>query len=281
MPIQFGWNAFGFMTSFLTALVAVTVLSPYEVTLAFVVLGQGHFLLTYLYQWRAGKIGITYLSLYVLALIALYLGFAYIPDPLSWSYLIAGTIFSIHFFVDEMFINKFTLSLEQKLMGFGFFTVYAGLLVDAVYSFEAPLLISAIALVACMPLAVQRIRERSIGAIEMFFLGTTLVLAGILYSRASIHASSILGFTVLFHYVRWYLFYFFRFKDEEGRPRFSRYVTDVIAVNAIVGVLFVGYMYRDELNVLQYLFKPEYFFAWTILHVLFSIRIPKRSAVRA
>lgn len=271
------WNGFGFMVSFLLALVSVVLLDPYQVTIAFIVLGQGHFLLTYLYQWKAGKVGITYLSLYALALCALWAGFAFIPDPLSWSYLIAGTIFSIHFFVDEMHINKMALSLEQKLVGFAFVLMYSGLLFDALYAFEAPLLLSALAFVACLPLAIEKIRARSISGAEMFFFGSILVLAALLYSQISIHITLALGFIILFHYVRWYLFYFFRFIEEEGRSRFRRYLIDVGVTNALVIALFVGYFYLPQLAFLRFLFRPEYFFAWTILHVVFSIRISKRA----
>lgn len=276
MPAVLNWNGFGFMVSFLVALISVALLDPYQVTIAFIVLGQGHFLLTYLYQWKAGKIGVIYLFLYAFALLVLWAGFALIPDPLSWSYLIAGTIFSIHFFVDEMHINKMTLSLEQKLVGFAFVLMYSGLLFDALYAFEAPLLLSALAFVACLPLAIEKILTRRISGAEMFFFGSVLVLAALLYSQISIHITLALGFIILFHYVRWYLFYFFRFIEEEGRPRFGRYLIDVGITNVLVVALFVAYFYLPQLSFLRFLFKPEYFFAWTILHVLFSIRIPKR-----
>ena len=56
-------------------LAALFLLSPMWVVLAFIVLGQGHFVLSYLYQYRAGKLTRQYALRYLIgvALIALFL----------------------------------------------------------------------------------------------------------------------------------------------------------------------------------------------------------------
>ena len=57
----------GFFLSILGAGIAVLVLAPAAIMSTFIVMGQGHFILAYLYQWRAGKSGWRYGALYVLA----------------------------------------------------------------------------------------------------------------------------------------------------------------------------------------------------------------------
>jgi len=269
------WNPISFMASFLVVLFYIIFASDREIVALFVVLGQAHFLLTYLYQARAGKIGWKYLVLYALALSSLFVIASGSNDPRSWTFVLAGSVFAVHFFVDEMMMHELPLTRERKLLGAAFIFLYSALLFRGAYDVSFPLVSCAIAVGLVAPITLQRLRERSIRVPDMFFLGSIFVLLFVFLVPWSVSLASALGFIILFHYARWYLFMFFRFLMEDGRPRLYGYVRDVVAVNAVA---MAGYgLYRvGGITMLRYVFDPTYFYIWTIMHVLFSVRLPKK-----
>ena len=270
------WNIFGFMVSFLVAIGVVALLSSNAVLYTFVVLGQAHFVITYLYQAKAGKIGWKYIALYILAAGLLVYSLATLSQPQLWTLMIAGSIFAVHFFVDEMFINGVKLTNESRLLGGAFIFLYAALLLRAAYGVDQPLGIGALAFAACTPLLYKKMRSRTVSTPEMFFLCCVVILLFILFVPVAISVTSALGFIILLHYMRWYLYYFFRFGTAPDTSRFRRYIVDVLFINAVVLTCFLAYLYVPQFSVLVFVFGPAYFYGWTILHVLFSIRISQK-----
>lgn len=269
------WNAFGFMSSLLLALCCALFLRTENMTYAFVVLGQAHFLLAYLYQWRAGKIGLAYALWYAAAFGALVFAFVTIPDPGVWSLALAGTIFAIHFFVDEMHINGIPLTGETRLLGFAFIFLYGMLLLRSAYDIDEPILVGGIALAACIPLIYSRLESRSIRAAEMFFLSAIGILLLIIYVPWSILLTTTLGFIVLFHVFRWYFFYFFKLNENPDKTKLRRYLIDVAVVNGLTFALFALYLLYPAFRMLEYAFLPTYYYLWAMLHVAFSARLPQ------
>lgn len=262
----------GFLASIVAALIAVAFLTPAGIMSTFIVLGQGHFLLAYLYQWRAGKIGWRYGALYAIAFSVLLIAYQFIPEPKLWTFLIAGSIFSVHFFVDEYFLAKIAWSIERILLGVVFVGLYGALLLRALYFIEIPDAAPIIALLLLVPLVAQSIRERSLQLVDVVFMLAASVLVVLLVQPYVISLHAALGCTILAHYVRWYLHFYGRLKTNSDQARLKKYLIDVVVVNVLVVALFGVYvLYRDSL--LRYAFEPTFFFIWTILHVLFSIRL--------
>jgi hypothetical protein len=268
-------NAFGFMCSFILALIAVVVLSAKNVFQFFIVLGQGHFLLAYVYQWRAGKIGSRYLSAYLSILAILIYATTIFREPQLWTFVVAGTIFAIHFFVDEVFINSLIITTQRYILGAAFVVMYGALLLRSAYEVDLPLTIGVVAGMCTIPMIVRSAASKKIEAIDMFFITSIGVLALMAFIPWAISLEAALGFIILFHYIRWYIHYLFRFQSSEDRTRFTTYIRDVLVVNLVIVGLFFSYRIYADMPVLEYLFEPTYFYIWTILHVLFSIRIPK------
>lgn len=262
----------GFLISILSAIGAVALLTPAGIMSTFIVLGQGHFLLAYLYQWRAGKIGWRYGALYATAFSALLIAYQFIPEPKLWTFLIAGSIFSVHFFVDEYFLAKIAWSIERILLGIVFVGLYGVLLLRALYFVEIADAAPVIALLLLVPLVAQSIRERSLQLVDAVFMLAAAVLVVLLVQPYVISLHAALGCTILAHYVRWYLHFYGRFKTNPDQSRLKKYLIDVAIVNALV-IAFFGVYGMFEDSFLRYAFEPTFFFIWTILHVLFSIRL--------
>lgn len=260
-------NAIGFAGSFVLALTAVLILSRHQIVDAFIVFGQGHFLLAYLYQWRAGKVGHTYLTLYATASFVLILGLACLPDIYEWSLIVAGTIFAAHFFFDEYFIHQISTEWKRQSLGVVFIALFCSVLVQSAFgiSFATAAIVLAI---AAITLFVMGNRE----TVDIFFLGCTALLAAMLVIPWILSIEVMLGFIVLFHYARWYTHFYFRLRTHA--ERFREYVRDVVVINGFIVALFAVFVASSRSTILVYMFAPTYFYAWTILHVLFSVRVP-------
>lgn len=262
----------GFLISILSAIGAVALLGPAGIISTFIVMGQGHFLLAYLYQWRAGKIGWRYGALYAIVFSGLLIAYQFIPEPKLWTFLIAGSIFAIHFFVDEYFLAKIALSLERILLGVVFVGLYGALLLRALYFFEIPYVLATVAILLLIPLGAQALRERALSVVDLAFMLASGVLVVLLVNPQVLSLHAALGSIILAHYMRWYLHFYARLKTNSDQSRLKKYLVDVAVVNALVITLFGVYvMFQDSF--LRFAFEPTFFFIWTILHVLFSIRL--------
>ena len=267
------------MCSFLFPLLAVIFLREKTMVAAVIVLGQAHFLLTYLQQWREGRVDGTYGALYVLACAGLFTALSFIPEPQLWTLVAAGSVFAVHFFLDEIHISGLSPTKEMRFLGIAFVLLYTALLLRYAYGVTAPLLIAPLAFAACAPLVISRLRAQAINASEMFLLSGVGILLVMIFIPKSIGVMSALGYIILFHCTRWYLFNLFKFFEEPEQVCFKGYIRDVIMVNVILAGCFIFYATFSTGSFFSYLFSREYFFAWTILHVLFSIHLSKRASL--
>lgn len=273
------WNAFGFITSFVIALLLVFLRTSQDTITLFTVMGQGHFLLAYLYQWRAGKIGATYISIYAFVLGALLLGLVYVPFPYLWTFVFAGSVFSIHFVMDELFISGLVPSLERVLLCAAFAVSYSILLVRSAYGVTIPGVAIFVALLL-VPRVLQAIREKNIAAPEMFCLSGIVILMCLWFVPKAITLAAVLGFIIFLHYTRWYFYYFFKLRERGDMARMKKYVWDVVGINALVFTGLFAFWSYPMFSFLGYLFLPTYFYIWTIMHVVSSVRVPTFETIR-
>lgn len=272
------WNAFGFVTSFVLSLLLVFLRTPQDTILLFTVMGQGHFFLAYLYQWRAGKIDAKYVSIFAIALGALFLGLIYVPFPYLWTFVFAGSVFSIHFVVDELFISGLEPTRERVLLCIAFAISYSILLLRSAYGLTIPG-VAVIVLLLVAPRIIQAIREKNISAPEMFCVSGIAILMCLWFVPKAITLAAVLGFIIFLHYIRWYFYYYFKLRERGDMARMRKYLRDVVLVNAIVFFGLALYWSSPLFSVFGYLFLPTYFYIWTIMHVITSARIPSLDTV--
>ncbi len=78
----------------------------------------------------------------------------------------------------------------------------------------------------------------------------------------------IAGFIILFHYARWYLYYFKKFTDYEK----TYYARAVIICNALS---ITGFFLYTQFNIFEFLFviySPLFFYYWTLMHIFLTMR---------
>ncbi|MBL7045671.1 MAG: hypothetical protein ISR99_01405 [Parcubacteria group bacterium] len=269
----------GFMVALLSSLLAVVILAPHNIITLFIVLGQAHFIISYIYQWRAGKIGVKFVLLYAAALGFLWALILSAPQKESLFLVMAGIIFAIHFFVDELYVAHTKFTLERSLVGVGFVLLYSALLFKDGYAIDFGFFLPLLALFLSLPFIVKAIQRKELNASEMLILTSSAVLVMVNLMDVKISIEAMLGFIVLFHYARWYIFYTFR-SIEVSKGQLKKYVFNILVVNTLVIGAYFLYTYTSSAPVLVYMFDQTYFFAWTILHILFSANFERLTALQ-
>ena len=250
---------------FLTSLGATGVLAAY------IMLGQAHFIISYLYQWKAGKLSIARLATYVLVSIFL-LGFLWLmPYAHSIRYIsfVAGFLFAIHFLFDSVKINNLNWTRPLSALLFSNFIIYIALLFHAIFNLTLAYpsaIVSLIVISLGFLFSTQNDLRPSGGLVTLGIAFVGLLL--LLFEGQSIPAEYIFGATVLAHYFQWYIYYFVKLQ----RRRFWMYLFDAVILNALCILLWIVYI-KTGYQLLQFMFLPTYFYGWTILHILFSVRI--------
>jgi len=243
--------------------------SPQNFVTLYIVFGQGHFLITYLYQYRAGKINAKYLLMYIPILLLCF--FALIKLPFEWLVFITGTIFAVHAVFDEARLtyrdavpNLLAISVPIIL--------FSATLFESLFEFDA--ITPALFLVGTVLVgtAVSQRGEaiyKAFASLPSVYVNVISLLLIIVYaSRIEVSAEVLLGSIVLYHYGSWYVHYYFRTAND---PIWNgRYLADIFLINAVVLLGFLTFILFEPANPLKFFFIPTYFYSWTILHILFT-----------
>lgn len=248
-----------------------------------VVFGQAHFFIAYYYAWLAKKINKSYFVRFALVSLVVLVAatYVYLHPPLIPVWICFSlVVFSFHYALDEMKI--------LDLSNFGSRYIYAaaiGVLFLSVSLFkltlvtnnlvQVGLIIVSIVLLIIF-LSINRFKINTIFGSEsarsfVFFIAATyfFVAASYLFAQISIyHISSAI---ILFHYVRWYLFYGSKF-HKENKGYFDYYIEIFTWMHIFVFILYVQYKLAPQAGIVQFLFIPVYFYAWSIIHIIMSIR---------
>jgi hypothetical protein len=246
-------------------------LLPLELVVTlFIVLGHAHFALAYLYRYKAGKLPLWYLAvtLGVFSASVWFLGVDRWPEMLIF---LAGAHFWLHFSFDESFLFKEKLGYMSTIAALPFFLTLMAYLLQSLFYMQvlwpSALLSLGIALASLGLLAL--LRAFSPSRIYMLTLGFAIALTLLFYP--DIPLERVAGFLILLHYAEWYGEYIVKlWSRPSSLARFGR---DVVIVNVIVAVLYTGFVAVPALSFLAVFFHPLYFYAWTLLHTLSSIRI--------
>jgi small GTP-binding protein len=205
-------------------------------------------------------------QLLITALLVLY---AFVPHPSQWLPIIAGVLFSIHLLGDELYIAGIERTKLVTTYLASFIALYTLVLVSSAYLIAVSVWVIALCLLPVLYVAYRRTREQSWSFLEMLmFLGVAHFVYALVTQARPAEVFVIFAFTIIAHYVRWYLFYWSRLSDKhEAR---SVYVRDVALVHVILGVLFVAYLIEGYTGSMSIFFDPTLFYVWTILHIIFS-----------
>lgn len=252
---------------------AVTFLLPFQVAIAFIVLGHGHFLAAYYYQWKAGKTSVRGLAAYVI-LTAIFLVAGYLSGTIDWLIISASIIFFIHHFQDEIVLFGKEHSLYRTFEQLPGFLVLSSLVIDNILGTSLTMYAVAVSIVLCAALlhATFVLKKHRLDELSAFF---AVVAAGYLYlwiSGTVVAPEKLIGSVILFHYACWYVYYYFRFASKPERRKL--YVKDMLAIHGIVFGAYALTVYSTfGAATFGQAFTPVFFYVAAILHIVFSARL--------
>jgi hypothetical protein len=104
-----------------------------------------------------------------------------------------------------------------------------------------------------------------------FYLFTGLnIFLPLLLIWSEVAMLKISAFIIVFHYIRWYFFYYDKLKNSSAE--LARYLDVVFWVHFLVLSLFVIYSTDQHKGILILFFNPIFFYGWTSLHIFLSVR---------
>lgn len=255
-----------FFAAALPALIVASSNNPLLITTLFIVFGQGHFVITYLYQWRAKLITKQYIILYLLIGSGV---FWFINEATSAVILlVTSIIFSVHYYFDEARIlagNNTSISFLLLAPSIAVFNSY---LLFEKFQFDIFIPVLAVSIIL-LGVALYRFGARTVIRKDVVCTQlSTLILTFIYLANFPVPSEVILGVIIIHHYCTWYIYQYLKLRNDVSR--LGTYVTDVLVINVLIISGFVLYTGGVGQNLLQYFYFPEYFYGWTILHIIFT-----------
>ncbi|MCF7816191.1 MAG: hypothetical protein K9M10_04285 [Candidatus Pacebacteria bacterium] len=243
-----------------------------------IVLGQGHFILTYIYQYKKGKITKKYLYFYPLFFIITFSTIALFYQRnifVDFFTLAAGMIFVFHYFNDEFHlsglkrIERYSFGLGAVL--FSFLSVFISMVFNIHYIKIIPLVILSLLLFSIFIYKeYSNKKENRNISLFVFVLLNVFIPMYLLFTEKGTLVQ-LWGFIILFHYLRWYIYYYLKFKNDE--KEFLPYLVKIFTVNIIVIFLYIlystNYIFGTYLTVF---FNQIFFYGWTLMHIIFTLR---------
>ncbi len=251
-------------------MVLIATLSPEQMVTAFIVLGQGHFIIAYLYQKKAGKMPWFFIVFQLLLMMALVAWVAY-GATLRVTLLLTGSLFLLHHFNDEIRLSGLSTSAITWIAGIAPGVAYLGLLLNATTQSFNPTLYAAVSSgIGCFTLGYVLYRGSFkeqlfacyaaaiwLAAIAFLLLSPTIVLP------------YLFGSLILYHYMEWYLYYGVKLWGDMNK--FTRYIKEIVVVYVL---LVGGYVLLSMVGatfLFEVLFTQMYFYAATIVHIIMSL----------
>ena len=237
-----------------------------------IVLGQGHFFLSYIYQIEGKHMSMRKLTI----LVALFAGMWWLASVISLDVLVVlvGLGFMVHFTMDEIRLLSGKHSLYSTLEGLPLVLVYSAMISDAFlhsmffpYACAASVLI--LAVYAFLALRAHR-RPNALSYLLFGYLAVSLVLYGAAHVFAPTKQIQWFVGLGLVHYFIWYGYYWFKLK---ARPAaLTIYTVRVLVLNLVlvIGVLF---WLHSSAALLALFFSPTAFEVWIAMHGFATFRL--------
>lgn len=237
--------------------------APALITALFLVVGQAHFFMTFVYQYKGKKMNVRYLTFAFLCLLIavgyfLLIG-AYVPV-----FLLSGIAFGLHFAVDEFFLHRETITPGSYTTILGFMMLYGALILQVLGKDVSVLpYIAATFIVA--QIVVRALLRQPFSSAERYLL----FVAVLLFALAVLLGlwMQVLAVVILLHCANWIIGYG---QKVHAHVTYRRaYWRDTVLT---LGLSFGLYLlwHFEYLPVLSLLFLPMYWYAWAILHFILS-----------
>jgi hypothetical protein len=250
--------------------------SPYAaLPITAVSLGQGHFILAYLYQAKGGHFHRAKLILLLVSGLAI-IAVGYYVSIAALAF-INGVGFVAHFSIDEARFWGGKHSLYTTLESLPFITIVTGIFAEGylIRDWFRPIMVIAAALaLVYVVVVVYKWRSPNITSYALY-VWTVIALVSYFYVRfAPARAAAVFWVIALMHFLIWYGFYLYKLR---GTPSARTFLFEMLAINIPLIVLAVIWDFTSYLPVLGLVFGVGYYF-WALLHGISSLR-PKEAVV--
>lgn len=241
----------------------------------FLVIGQSHFWMTYIYQYRGGKIGRRYLLSVALLASATLAYLWFFGEQGFWIFLVVALLFPIHFAFDEFVLHR-ERSTPRTLTTVAGFTLLSFLIVlsEAVKDDWCTYLLYGVSAIFFCGAAWRFYSNRdSVLKAEryLWYVGAALL---VLYLCG--RPEQALSVIILLHGLNWALAFGERVKGDARKAR-EYWLLTAVTVTVSLAAFIVFLALKTEY--LRYFFAIVYYDAWAIAHIVLSVRIPLRTRV--
>lgn len=240
---------------------------------AFIVAGQAHFFMAYLYQYRGGRMNRRYLAAACVIAVAATLYFAFNGGLLALAILISA-LFSFHFAYDEFTLHDERMTASRFVTVVGFTLTFFFLVMLFIFP-AANWLVVASAAAGLSTLIARFWLTRSPPTRAERYLW---FVAALLFAVAVISGlpGSILATIVLLHCANWYVGYGTRLSGEPVRAR--KYWIEAVGLFVLSALLFAAFSLA-HFSFLGVLFSLAPYYAWAVAHILLSLvtLLPRRA----
>lgn len=254
---------------------ALTFLLPPSVFIAgFLIVGQAHFFISILYQYRAGKVDRRYLLIAAAFLFgsAAYFIFGGAYYPLL---LVSTFFFSIHFAFDEYTLHGEVSGSAGRMTAIAFVLLFTALTLKSYFPAQFYVLAFIVALLFCSHVVLRLFSKTPAGAAERYLWlnGFLILLMSFVFGTSSLLLFGVLS---LLHLFNWYFDYGRRLSERGDQARLSRYWKEVVVSLALFFLLYLIYTGSPD-SFLRYFFLPVYYYAFALAHFGLSA-LKKRAA---
>lgn len=270
---------FGIFFSVALSLLSVALFSDSQILNLLIILGQAHFLISYFYMHKVGKLDVAFQKKIVSLAVVISGLCIYVYNHQEYLNLLAfltGVLFVFHYYNDEIKVQGvqhyyFILGSLASMVAFS--GVYANKLFGITYPLVYIAGVISLLLFFYFLYVLMKNRENMKSKTLFYLLFFTFLnctIPTLLISVPSVSGYQIFGFIILFHYFRWYIYYADFLKDDTQSLYF--YIKTIFSIHFLVIALYVQYTLLKYDSYLIYIFAPIFFYGWTVMHILLSIR---------
>lgn len=232
----------------------------------FITFGQGHFLLAYLYMYKAGKINYVSIIKYIFVLSAMIV-FYYFAINMQLLLFITSFYFIIHFALDTYFINNKIIKMDKLLLAtmpffclsFSRIFIYVGL--QNISNFFL-LLFPATVIFVC-----YRWKENEYIKWLLLILSIVVFLSKIF--NITWMFQYYMSVIMISHYIMWYIYFLVTKSSTFIKP----FIINMLVVNTVLVAMFCYYFFINKSFIPgRLLFQEDYFYLWTLMHFIATFR---------
>jgi hypothetical protein len=238
-------------------------------------MGHAHYLMAYLYQYKAGKMDRAYLVRFAAMFALMLVGLAWLDW--GWAfYLLGSGYFVLHFLYDERFLLADGNDFRGWLRVLPIALIYLAATANVRLGIDLQPLAGVVAVagfaVHAGAMALKRVRptQQDLSFLLVFAIGMTFLYPQ--HFGGFANGLNALNFIVLTHYMNWYFQYLVRFRNTPAAR--NTLLVDIAWTNALIlGVFLAARSFGGPIAIVgDGLFTADWYFGWTLLHYAVTFR---------